>query len=383
MSDNTPATCTKFFILFLLFICSTKSVSAEVPEILYHSGKKIHLFENIKNKSITDHVWKNFIMKSTNFKVPSHRRGLYGSESLSDTSLYIYYPALEGVSPWTMKIHVAPHCRNSAHIYDGVYTWVPNSSYENQYDRFGKWYQKNQAKFKNIEDQCFQKMTDYYIWDQGDFFSEGSNDPNESMRSKTCSTIIEEFYNQESLWIIADNAQDNSWYIRNSSCVKAISGTANEHLEDFTNLKAGIYHEDFLKNFFGDTGKPGTTSFGGTLLILEILAEIDQKKAPGIAKLTKLLEEFQKWNSNQPKDKLSFFSVYDHPDIISALLESYIKSVKTMSTHNFQNELKNKLNNFYSLIFKHCYGPRGIPHEKRQNCEKNLNEFTQNFLHSL
>ena len=196
----------------LKLTCLSQDISAAlidgkevVPSTIYHYGKKEHLDEDIKARTIPPYVWDKFIMNGeSRFSLHSSRRGLYGTSGL-DTNWY----GGNGYE-WLMQIEIKPECRKPKRVAD--------ISVLDKDKRFISWFAKSSYPTdikKSFATRC----------NMGDKLN---------LPEQICEDIVTHFLDDNKIAIVHDHVENKSFYIRDRSCINTIRGTPEEWIQVFT-----------------------------------------------------------------------------------------------------------------------------------------------------
>lgn len=186
----------------------TKEIVEEkevVPSRIYHYGEKNILDVDIKNKTVPQADWDQYIMgDTTRFALRKSRRGLYGTGGVDSNNFgYDKYN-------WLMEIKIKDSCRAP----DKVAALSELSSNK----KFIKWFGTTREDYtmRDFASQCV--MTNY-----------------EGYPFEACDNIVDQFLRDEKIAIVQDEIIGKSFYIRDRSCVENIEGSPDFWVETLAN----------------------------------------------------------------------------------------------------------------------------------------------------
>jgi hypothetical protein len=207
------------YLFFAAFSASTIA-SAQVPEVLFHFGKREILEIDIQAQAIPREAWDRFIMgNETRYDLPRYRRGLYGATEPGYADFFGDQLLESGNLPWMMEIQLSDHCRQEQSLIDP--RTLPFDG------RFWDWFdQSRPLEFQNVVrfvDACYSRE------------SNGSYRPlYKTIRMNgvegPCELTVAQFLEQTHVQVVIDHAWGESFYLRDRSCIEAIRGTALEQI---------------------------------------------------------------------------------------------------------------------------------------------------------
>ncbi|MGZ3710895.1 MAG: hypothetical protein ACXVBE_04030 [Bdellovibrionota bacterium] len=207
-------------LFLLLFSALTFAEDAPrlPPKVLYHFGKKAHLLQDAELDTIPEDVWDNSIMSGeSRYSLMPFRRGLYGGESIGIVEGYGDMYLSE--KPWLMAIHVKDSCRDPENI-------VPLEKDH----KFGTWLMKNPTaalmEISGCLNMAAESCDDIMI-------SSKLTLTFHDRQENRCEKMLNAYYDESEIKLIADKAHPDSWYIRDRSCIEKIDGSPKELLEIF------------------------------------------------------------------------------------------------------------------------------------------------------
>lgn len=361
---------TIFCILLLSAALSSAFADSFIKESqrLFHAGNRSYLEDDIRQQTIPQDVWDKVIFGTSDFDLPEYRKGLYGAETLSGTSLYATYKILAGVEPWVMVINVKPECLTHENLFEAYYQVAPAGTGNNLL--FTQWYRKNEESLKPLEATCTTMNDSWKYWTEGVLYSLNAASPEDQLLSKTCAPVLNQFLNDSKIKVVGDNANPDSWYIRDRSCIESIKGSPNDL---FTLLLENKLGPEYLEqNIFGNTAEPGTYTAGSLYIIMRVLAEttlLDKAHLEGIDSIVKNLS-YSKQEILEKRKDISFASTEDSGYLFSALLRATQKAIRTNNVAAFQKNLLTLLNPLVKDHGRVCHGKLGVSKEYLASCNE-------------
>jgi|GEM_PF-5040331 len=352
------------FFLCLLFSDLAQAKNLKADPVLFHSGSRKNMDGNIRANTIPEKAWNDFVMGKTNFDLPEYRKGLYGAEALTGTSLYSLYRTLGGGEPWVIAVRLKESCLDNPALFAEEYEISegdPNPG------RFQAWYSPRRAKYRALEKRCLQKIGDHSYWETGALYDLAKADAETRKLTLLCTPVILDFFRDTGVKIFIDRVNDDSWAIRDRACITGIEGTPDDLFRRLLTNRIG--DGDFLENFFGDAGRPGTYFAGNLLLFLGVAAETSLLEADALDKLRVTLDPWIA-GDNTPDEQLSIDSNADAPKILWLALLSAARAVKEGGAAEWQKKLREFLISLRTELGHACEGKNGVPASKREACSK-------------
>jgi hypothetical protein len=193
------------------------------PEVLFHAGSRTPLSQDVQAHEISQSVWDQFIMgNQTTWKLPSHRRGLYGGADLAVVARFATGGFGLGKRNWAIAVRLRETCRQDARVDSGVYNLDDHS-------RFAQWFERTGLKGSPLADHCTGKRTGeaHFSWHPGTDYSLDSSS-RQRQYSELCSPVIERYMNEMNIGVVQDQEWEESWYVRDRSCIERIEGTPDD-----------------------------------------------------------------------------------------------------------------------------------------------------------
>jgi hypothetical protein len=210
-------------ITSFLLIATVARAGAELPpKQLLHVGEKSVLLTNAAHGHIPIKDWDRFIMgEETTWRLPQHRRGLYGGKDLGDLEKYGASSLAKGAVPWLMKVTLKDDCRT---------TGATTGTY---YDpRFTNWVIANADGILASAPQCLQaEIYPGLTADCGQMFT-GSQFTGGNKPENDCDRLLTRFLDESAARVVADAANYDSWYIRDRNCIERIDADPLMLLEE-------------------------------------------------------------------------------------------------------------------------------------------------------
>lgn len=358
------------------------SIKPKKETIIFHAGEKRLLDEDVKSRTIPVDAWNKFIFGKTNYDLLDYRKGLYGSDVVSETELYATDLAEAGKVPWVMAIHIKPECMDR-----GFYS--PN--YQVNFDkpdatRFGAWYLKNHARYSDIEKSCAYANSDFkngIMWKEEAMYDVGLKPQDVQDHARLCGSVLNDFLNDpaENIRVVGDQVNgDHSSYIRDRSCISTIEGTPEENFRlifssRISSYEGDFYWDDWVQQLYGQGGAPGEFPMGNTVFLLEVLS-LAQPTSGDIEALKLPMQALSNWIKadppNNPPRPFTLSAFYDNPHILMAALEAFVKASSENSPGRLA-EFQSKLQKFLSVslqeIGQACQSNHGVKEERMTNCQ--------------
>lgn len=346
----------------LFFLTSVAPFSAHAEKVLFHAGSRPLIEEDLAAGTVPQEAWDRFIMGRTNFDLPAHRKGLYGAESLAGTSLYSLYQVLGGKKPWVMMIHVKDDCLTSQATFGGEYSL----NLRDGTDRFSKWYRAHRRENRGYEKLCLTEMGGTNYWEEGALYSVGDSAEEEQAKTRVCSPVLDRFLRDEKIKVVFDLVNEDSWYLRDKSCIRTIDGRPNELFDAIFSRQVGNGDNDWMTNMYGDSAKPGTFAGGSTFIALSALSEADINPARR-ALLESSVRELTRWlGRDQEPARLSFDRNDDHPFILLRAMNAMLAAKDPLA---LQGALRERLDAMVTALGAACRGKNGVKAENREACD--------------
>jgi hypothetical protein len=383
----------KNVFLFLLIFCGMAIAQAqtvvETTKTLFHAGARQILEEDIQANTVPQIAWDQFIMGgNTAFDLPEYRRGLYGAESIHGTGLYATYNILAGREPWVMIIKVREDCVNQRGLFQSEYS-VMSSAEKSRKGSFSEWYWAHKADLAAVAPVCLEPSTAEGLssdWKEGAFYSVSDSTAESIQETKTCGPTLNKFLNEKQYKIIRDVVNDNSWYIRDRSCIQSIEGTPDQLFLAIAENKVGNPEDELFMNLLGDAVDPSQSSSGIAYIILKVLSETSYLKNAHLSQLKGLA----KGSGYSSLDKvlrnaeaLSLANNADSEDLVMLAYDAAARSVVAHSQKAFQEKLKSLLVELLQNTGAVCKGKHGIVKENRQACRAIADVQTQKIVKLL
>jgi hypothetical protein len=350
----------RFQILLQIFAAFTASVGQAFTldrERLYHAGHRELLMQNIEARTVPALAWKNAIFAAkTNFDLPAYRKGLYGAESVAGTNLYLTYQLLAGRTPWLMTIGLKKECLPKSY----------DSSFSVESGAFATWFQEHVSEIDAASCQIGG------AWNLGTFY-----DVSESPGLNRCVSELHHFLNDQQIPIAFDLVNNDSWYIRDRSCISTIEGTADENLRALLDNRIGSPEASRLENWYGDNVEPGSFYAGNTIFLLSLLAESQQLHTSLIPRLDSLKAEIDTWypRAEQVRE-LKLDRALDNPRIVSLFLTSAMIAIRNDNVKAWQADLRALLRALVKAFGESCHGRHGVAAEHQRTCLAESNRQT-------
>ncbi|HWU42560.1 MAG TPA: hypothetical protein VN132_03945 [Bdellovibrio sp.] len=365
------------FILAILLPAMSQAELVQQTRVLFHAGERKYLEQDIRDKTIPQDVWDHVIFGKTDFDLPEFRKGLYGAEVLVGTSLYSTYKLLEGHEPWVMAIQINPRCLEKNKYYESYYTVNVKTPGENSV--FEKWYWQQHKENPQVE-QCLEAPSDEGIayWPPGKLYSKGSSSDSqsevESRKDKMCQSALDQFIRDMDIKIVGDIANDNSWYIRDRSCIESISGTPDELFKMMVTNQIGNPEDLATTNLFGNN-EAGVFPTGNIYISLKVLAETTLLNQENLEFIDQFLQNLESSDNatleKSEKLRLSFSTTsFGHVFLIEAL-QAAKSSIRAKQVSLYQSKLKDLLGNFVKESGEACHGnANGVSAKYKIACER-------------
>lgn len=369
--------------LLLLLLLAPRAAEAKnlrQDPVLFHSGARAHMDTDIREGNVPLKAWNEFIMGKTNFDLPDYRKGLYGAEALAGTGLYSLYRALSGGEPWVMVVKVKKECLEGNALYSEEYNL---SAKKEAKGRFHRWYHRNRAKYRHLEKDCWHESKEEFgYWETGALYSLNEADAETKRLTLLCTPVLKDFLDADGVKVFFDAVNDDSWGIRDRSCIEEITGTPDQLLTRILENRIGDPGESFIENFYGSYGKPGLYYGGNTVLFLGVAAETTAL-TPGTAPaLERLAKELRTWVGPELKKEaeLSLDANGDNPQLLLLAAEKLARVSRSGDPKAFQLSLKAWLAASRAALGKACDGAKGVKPERREACAAETEAQTASLL---
>ena len=364
------------FLLLLPIQARAKDLARD--PVLFHSGTRAHLDEDIKAGTIPQMAWDDFVMGKTNFDLPAYRKGLYGAEALSGTSLYSLYATLAGDSAWVMRIHVKPECVTKDAVFSEEYSVSDDPA---KGGRFSRWYHLRRDQYRALEKDCLTAG----FWEEGSQYDASQADPETKRLTNLCTPVLADFLDTTGVKLVFDTVNDNSWYLRDRSCIASLSGSPDELFDAILDGKVGDERDDFVTSFYGDGVQPGTFFSGNTLLFLAVTAETARLKPAALPLLSKLDQTLTSAinGDKRPSAKLRLDNNGDNLVLLRLAVRAVKQNIQRGSTATLQATLTAFLEEARTRLAKDCDGKHGVRQEKRASCDAATGALSRKLVHGL
>ena len=359
--------------LFLLLIFTVTSAAAHAaPRILFHTGDREVLAQDIAAHTIPQPAWDRFVFGKTNFDLPEFRKGLYGAERLSDINLYLAYELLAGRKPWVMSVQVGPECRTDSAVFTSEYIVFPESNPRSKQNRFSSWYWANHINQLKGSEQCLLTGSDRLYWDDQALYDLHSLSQSEQTRLAVCNDVMNRFIQSQQIRTLVDPVNDDSWYLRDRSCIQNIRGTVADNFVRLLNNGFGDRRDPVSTNWYGNLGDPGSTYSGHTIFVLSVLSEIEAKLGDReVAKIKAVTDNLDRvYGVSQDPLSLNLDHNSDNPQIVSLALKSMTRAIHEARLAAWQASLRPLLKGLVLELGQACHGHHGVPAAFQDACQK-------------
>ena len=247
------------------------------PMVLYHGGSRKTLDEDIKAGTVPKAAWDRYVMgDETNFDLPRWRRGFYGAEEVLITTTYAGISMGRGGAPWTVRIHLAPECRQPAAVFNEY------EMFTNEDTVFGSWLRSTSVLQDPRSAECIYKTgSGRSAWDPGPVYLISQLSENERNTASFCGDVVDRFFNENHIKIVLDGKVINSWYIRDRACIEKLDGSPDDWFDALVRQGLPFFNDDRLdevsENFAAEVA-----------FYLQILAEGPILENSNLAALQKL-----------------------------------------------------------------------------------------------
>ena len=360
------------FFVILISLFSVNLMATEAM-ILFHAGPREYIQKNIETHAISQQDLDQFIMpksgNKSNFGLVEYREGLYGAEQISEVGIYSFYQMQNGREPQIMMIEVDPHCVDQK--FQSSYEYEPVSP-ENI---FSVWVQKNNKNYqnedKNILNRCRSILSPSgrSVWKQGQPYADAPAIEGEDDR--LCQKVLNDFLTDQNIKVISDTANDTSWYIRDRSCVKNISGTADDLLKAIAENKIGLAQQYLSQNLYGDIVVPGHFSMGITFVVLRALSESKAIFKDNEINIQNIIQDLKETVADQASSQeLLLDRNFDNYIILQKSFQAAQKAAKSKTLQALQKKLSKYLNELLIDLKSHCSGNHGVALDKQKACHQ-------------
>jgi hypothetical protein len=252
-----------FMGLLLPAFAATASTVIDIPSVIYHFGSKDHLLQDIKSKTIPNDIWENAIMSNqSRFGLKPYRRGLYGATTPGKAIAYGDSEIHEEKLPWFMEIHIKDECRAENAVLKSFYSLPDDSRFQAALTSL-----PSGASFTNAQD--FKKRCLDPLSHQLDLYAIG-----EAASELICEKVVHEFMDAKSIKLVGDDGWDDSWYIRDHSCISSITGEPNEILNMMATMP-NFWRLDALGDPLSGNLDGMTNGSAYLVMLLDILQSMD------------------------------------------------------------------------------------------------------------
>lgn len=180
-----------------------------VPGVIYHFGLREHMLENVREGTVPQKAWDEYVVGGGVRGLSPARRGLYGTASL-DTNDY------GGAQDrWLTEIHIKAECRNP----ENVVTMLNMATSK----RFIEWFKKqppnpNYASVDEFSKKCYR--------------SDGKpNGDYSGFSSPECSDFVNHYFTSSGVKVVHDWIANRAFYIRDRNCINKIFGSPKDMIE--------------------------------------------------------------------------------------------------------------------------------------------------------
>lgn len=333
-------------IIFSITIGFAQAYGADTPppKKLIHLGDKAVLLKNAKLGNVSQEDWDLYIMGTkSRYGLAPYRRGLYGGTNFDELEKYgtIYFGQKK--VPWLMEISIKEECRQ-------------HKAYSSLHEdpRFAEWVMVNINELIGKAMECLHPEIVEVIGDCGQLL-QGNVIANGEPESK-CDKWMQRYLDEASSRVVKDNAEFDSWYIRDRSCIENIQASPKTVLN--TLLLANWDLKSRTSGWSGTTGAYGGAIFS---MLLGSLSEDHSVSAEIIADLRAKAEHSDispTFLAESPEAKNLWIKRE-----VSILLDAYERCRKKTDWKNFKSaaaefELKAqfeeaaKTENFLALVAK-------------------------------
>jgi len=350
------------------FLFSNLVAASEAPVYLFHAGAHATLLEDVTARTIPAKAWDTFIFGKTGFDLPQYRKGLYGAEDISATSLYSSYNFLSGVEPWVIAIRLKKSCRSEEAAFNSDTT----IDFNRPQRPFEKWYLAHREKYRNLEKLCLNMTTaEQGNWEEGAPYNVSTADPLTQRQTRLCGNVISDFLEDLKIKIVLDVANDKSWYVRDRNCIDSVLGTPNELFNLIFTRQIGSA-DTWSENFLGDAAAPGFSFPGNTVLLLNILS----RATIGAAEIQKIESIQQELNNSlgPQQDRTTMIETPqlektdDDPRIIATALKATIRAQRKGQLFQFQKALRRRVKTLIQKLGEQCKAQNGVPESRNKQC---------------
>ena len=206
------------------FVVGIAQAAEPAPQYLFHFGEVSVMEQDVAENTIPENAWNRFIMGGDGrYALTAYRRGLYGASAPGYADYFGDLLVGSGKLPWMIAIEVTEECRTTRDIAD--IRELPTDA------RFLDWWDwAKPPQFRTPQDfeaQCYERWPNGKLKPRMIETGPG-NGP--------CEDLVSWYLSETQVRVVVDQAWENSWYLRDRSCIAGIRGTATEQLDWMAHL---------------------------------------------------------------------------------------------------------------------------------------------------
>lgn len=187
------------------------------PKFLFHAGRSTVIERNIAHRTVPIEDWNKFVMGgSGNYGLGVHRKGLYGTETYGDATMW---------GERVMRVVLKDECLGPEHVETARAGSLTVSLIENE--ALARWLEAR------VPRDLIEKCSSGGHWIHGENY--GAFDP----AIADCQAVLRSYLDENQKWVVKDDFAEGSWYVRNHSCIEAIEGIRGMYVDHST---LGTHH---------------------------------------------------------------------------------------------------------------------------------------------